>query len=228
MITERPFADLGALVEALAAEIASVLTRAVDARGGASLVVTGGATPEPLYRALSKTEAPWREMSITLSDERWVPVDDPASNEGMVRRTLLDGHPGKARFVSLRTADARAAEAAPKVAAAIAAMSRPFDACLLGIGADGHVASLFPGEPVRRDVLVQAVTAPNAAGAAERISLSLGALQESRRVFLLFTGAAKLAAYGAARDKRSQTPLALFLAAAGDRVAAYWCAEDRS
>lgn len=225
MITERPFTELPALVETLAADIAAILARAVDARGGASFVVTGGATPAPLYRALAETQAPWSEVTITLSDERWVAPDDPASNEAMVRRELLSGLPGKARFVPLKTAHARAAEAVSAVEAAIAEMPRPFDVCLLGLGADGHLASLFPGEPMRADVLVQAVMAPNAAGAVERLSLSMGALRTSRRIVLLFTGAAKLAAYRAARDNLAETPLAAFLAEAGDRVAAYWCAE---
>jgi 6-phosphogluconolactonase len=227
MIAERPFTELALLHEQLSADIVSALSDAVDARGVASLVLTGGNTPADLYRRLARTNAPWPSISITLSDERWVQLQDDASNEGMVRRTLFaEGGARGAQFVSLRTGHARAAEAVEEVSEAVAAMPRPFDVCLLGIGEDGHFASLFPGEAMRRDVLVHAVHAPNAAGATERITLSMGAIASSRRIFLLFTGSAKLACYRAARDALSETPLAVLLEECRDRVTAYWCSDS--
>lgn len=226
MTTECPHDDLDSLTDALASDIVAALEAAIEARGRASFVVTGGATPAPLYDILARRDARWRDVAITLSDERWVPVTDAASNEGMVRRTLLAGAPAAAALTPLKTSHASAVEAVETVEAAISELPRPFDICLLGLGEDGHFASLFPGEPMRQDVLVQAVHAPNASGATERLSLSMGAIRESRRIILLFTGAAKLSVYRAARDGLSETPLALLLGAAGERTSAYWCAES--
>jgi 6-phosphogluconolactonase len=225
MIAEHAQTDMKALTDALAGDIVGWLEAAIDARGAASLVITGGATPAPLYEELATRPMRWNRVTITLSDERWVPVTDKASNEAMVRRTLLGGLPAAATFVPLHTGDTRAVDAIPAIEAAIASMPQPFDVCLLGIGEDGHFASHYPGAPMRRDVLVEAVNAPGAAGAAERLSLSFGAIVAARRIALLFTGTPKLAVFRAARDGLSETPLALLLAQADDRTSAYWCAE---
>lgn len=226
MIAERSFPDADSMAEAVAAEIAAALEAAVAARGRASFVATGGTTPEKTYRALAKLPAPWSRVTVTLSDERWVPVDNPASNEGMVRRALLQEGAAAANFVPLKTSHARAADAVEAVAAALADAPQPFDVCLLGLGADGHVASLFPGAPLHRDTLVQAVTAPGAAGAAERISLTLSTLVASRRIVLMFTGPEKLAIYRAARDGLSESPAATLIAGARERILACWTKES--
>ncbi|QUD88755.1 6-phosphogluconolactonase [Phenylobacterium montanum] len=184
---------------ALAREIAVRLEDAVQARGAASLVATGGSTPGPLYDALAQAPLSWDRVSITLSDERWVPPDDPSSNENLVRRRLLTGHAAGAWFVGLKTPHATPADGAAEVEKALAALPCPFDVVVLGMGGDGHFASLFPGAPELvegldangRDLVIP-VRRVGAAGAAERLSLTLSAILNARWIAILIDGADKL------------------------------------
>ena len=146
-VTERSFATFDELASILAVEVVGRLKQGVERRGTAGLMVTGGGTPAPAYQAMAKLDAPWSKVEITLSDERWVDVDDPASNESMVRKSLLNGRAAAARLIGLKTADSTPAAAEPALNRAIEAMPRPFEAVLLGMGDDGHVASLFPHAP---------------------------------------------------------------------------------
>lgn len=226
MIEERPFGDVARMATTLATDIARHLRDAVAARGIASFVATGGTTPAPLYRALAQCDVPWSRVVITLSDERWVAPDHPASNEGMVRRMLLVGAASAVRFVPLKTDAPTPAEAELDAERAIESMPFPFDVCLLGIGTDGHVASLFPGLPMRDDGYVQSASVPTAAGAVDRLSLTMGALAGSRWICLMFTGAEKLAVFRAAQTGLSSSPLGELLARTKSQVAAYWSPED--
>jgi 6-phosphogluconolactonase len=195
---ERLFADQAAMAAALADEIASRLRVRVAADGEASLVVTGGSTPGALYDALSQHEARWDRVSLTLTDERWVPTDSEASNERLVRERLLQGRARAARLVPLKTDEATPALAVAGVARALAAMPRPFEASILGMGPDGHFASLFPGNPTTPAGLrpggadVIAVEAPGAAGSSSRLSLTLAAILDSRWIVILVRGPEKL------------------------------------
>ena len=198
----------------------------------ASLVVPGGSTPGPLFNALSTRELPWKRVVVTLNDERWVDPPDPASNEHLVRTRLITGRAGAARFIGLKTAAASAALAVDEVEARLAAVPRPFDVMLLGMGEDGHTASLFPssaalqasldGDPAR----VQAVEAPGARGAAERISLALPALLDSRFIALLITGRPKLDILRRAEGPGDplDLPIRAVLHGARTPVHVYWCA----
>ena len=199
MASEHRFETRAARDAALAADIAARLTEAVDARGAASLVVTGGSTPAPCYDALAQLAAPWDRTAITLTDERWAPTSDPASNERQVRERLLVGPAAAARFVALKTDAASPAEAAPAVEAALAALPRPFEAVILGMGADGHFASLFPGaaelsaglDP-QGEAAVIPILREGAAGAAQRLSLTLAAILDARVIAILIDGPDKL------------------------------------
>lgn len=200
---EHRFETRAALNIALAAEIAAWLGEAVGARGAASFVASGGTTPGPLYDLLSETAVHWREVDVTLADERWVAADDPRSNERLIRERLLRDLGAAARFTPLKTAHAEPEDAEATVSAALAALPRPFDVMLLGLGENGHTASLFPHGQGLAAALDQA--APELARAIRpvppddpappRLSMTLRALLDSRRIVLFFTGAAKWAAY---------------------------------
>jgi 6-phosphogluconolactonase len=188
---------------ALAAEIIGWLNEAVKARGSASFVASGGTTPGPLYDLLSDMAAPWRDVHVTLADERWVTSDDPRSNERLIRARLLRDLAATARFTPLKTDDAEPETAEASVGAALCALPRPFDVMLLGLGENGHTASLFPhGEglaaalDIADPALARAVRPiPPDDPTPPRLSMSLRALLDSRRIVLFFTGEAKWKAY---------------------------------
>jgi len=186
-----------ALYDAAASVVASALTEAVAERGQAGFAATGGSTPAPVYDRLATMTVPWDKVVVTLTDERFVPPSDPSSNEGLVRRHLLHGKAVKAGFAPLFfdgvAQDEVAAKAEPGVAEAL-----PFGVTLLGVGPDGHFASLFPGNPKLAEGLdpasertVIAVPAGQPAPDLPRISLTFQALIQSSLIVLLITGGAK-------------------------------------
>lgn len=191
----RSFPDRATMAGTLADELAGEIVRAVATRGRAGLVVSGGTTPEPLFRALAVRDLPWGSVVVTLADERLVPSDHPASNEALVRRTLLSGPASAARFIALDDG-------------MLAGFPWPADLVLLGMGEDGHTASLFPGaegltaalDPANPARVVPVVPRPLPSAAPfPRRSLTLAALLDSRRILLLLAGADKLDTLAAAR-----------------------------
>ena len=188
-----------ALYGAAASVLASALTDGVAKRGQAGFAATGGSTPAPVYDRLATMTVPWDKVVVTLTDERFVPPTDPSSNEGLVRRHLLVGEAAKASFAPLYFEgvgqDEVAAKAEPGVAQAL-----PFGVVVLGVGPDGHFASLFPGNPKLSEGLdpesertVIAVPAGAPAPDLPRISLTFQALIQSSLIVLLVTGEAKKA-----------------------------------
>ena len=183
----------------LARRLGERLRFAVYRRATASMIVSGGAAPRPLFRALRLTPVPWYLVTIVPSDESWGgPIDDYDCSEGVIRRELLSGEPGFARFVSLHRRDCAAPESLPAVRASLAEVRRPFDSVVLEMGADGHMASLFPDSPdicqaLRSDAdcIVQEVPRlPH-----PRVSLTVRSLLDAHEINLLFFGAAKRAVY---------------------------------
>ena len=203
MPTEHLFID-GALAAAdMARRIATILEDAIAARGVASIALSGGRSPGPVLKALSGASLDWSKVLVTLVDERWVAPDHADSNERLVRETLLQGPAAAARFLGMKNeaADAYAGQAACE--AAFAALPWPLDIVLLGMGEDGHTASLFPeaaelAEGLSTKALTIAVTPP--AAPHQRMSLTASAILKSRHVFLQIGGAAKKAVYDRALE----------------------------
>lgn len=199
-VRERRFESSAVLVATLSDEIVQTLRSAIEARGIATLVVSGGKTPVPLFRALRQADLAWNRVIVTLADERWVEVTDPASNEGLVRRELLLGRAADANFIGLKSLAPTAQLGAADAWRRLQEMPRPFDLVVLGMGDDGHTASLFPGSPgidAALDpgappacVAMSAPTAPNA-----RLSLNLAALVQARLALLHISGADKWDVY---------------------------------
>lgn len=184
------------LAAAAAERVAAVLADGVAARGRAALVLAGGRTPRRAYELLAMAALPWERIWIYWGDERCVPPDDAASNYRMAREALLSR-------IAIPQANVRriAGEAPPEEAAAAyerevdaALAEAPFDAVLLGMGADGHVASLFPGTTAmaERERRVVATFVPRLS--AHRVTLTLPALATSRTVTFLVAGADKVPA----------------------------------
>lgn len=210
-VRERRFDTRAALVEAVANEIAQSLATALSERDSASLVVSGGATPIPLFRRLREASLPWDKVHVTLADERWVDVQDEASNERLVRREFLQGAAAAARFIGLKNEAPTAQQGAAATWARLGAITRPFDVLVLGMGEDGHTASLFPGSPGILPALdpsaspmcvaMSAPVRPNG-----RISLNLAALAQSRRAYLHIEGERKWEVYREAAQLAILTP----------------------
>ncbi|ALL15323.1 6-phosphogluconolactonase [Caulobacter henricii] len=193
------FPSRDALYDGAASVLASALTTGVAQRGQAGFAATGGTTPAPVYDRLSQLTVPWDKVIVTLSDDRFVPPSHPGSNEGLVRRHLLVGQAAQAGFAPLYFEGVTQEESALKAEAGVASAS-PFGAVLLGVGADGHFASLFPGSPVLAqgldpdsERLVLAAPAGSPAPDIPRLSLTFAALTRTDLIVLLVTGAAKRA-----------------------------------
>jgi 6-phosphogluconolactonase len=232
-LTEHRFATPDALADALAEAIARQINDALKARGRATLVVSGGSSPRATFIRLAQKPVRWGAVTITLTDERWVPASDPASNEAFVRGTLLVGPAASAHFVGLYTADSTPEAGERACAARIEALARPFDAVLLGIGDDGHTASLFPGAPGLSDALdpagralCRAMRPPGVPP--PRMTLTLRALLDARGAFLLFQGARKRAAYEAALadGAADAMPVRAVLRQGRVPVKVYWTSRD--
>jgi 6-phosphogluconolactonase len=197
------FSDIEALSRALADQIAASLRTAIATRGLASLVVSGGKSPTRLFELLRAEELDWSAVCVALADERWVDPLDPASNEKLVRDVLLKGPAAKARFLGLKNAAPTPDMGAVSAWETFARVPRPFDAVVLGMGDDGHTASLFPGSPNLPSALNPAAVAGcvgmrSPVAPHPRLSLNLSALLDSRRIAVLITGDAKWRTYLAA------------------------------
>jgi len=218
------FSDPEEVAEHLAARVASLLQQGLVERGAASLVVPGGRTPGLFFSKLSDSPLPWERIKITLSDERWVDEDSPDSNAALVRRTLLRGSAMLAGFVPLYTGATSPSEGLAEAERRVATLPRPFDAVVMGMGDDGHFASLFPGEPaleVGLDLSATALCVPakGPAGGPPRLSLTLAALAKTRHIFILATGEKKRAVWEAPGD----LPASALQRLTGVPVDFLWC-----
>ncbi|MEO5826292.1 MAG: 6-phosphogluconolactonase [Gemmatimonadales bacterium] len=200
---------------ALAAnEVIALVVATVGLRGCANIALSGGNTPRLLYQhlvALGRDAAPWDRVTFWFGDERCVPLDDAASNAGTAWHELLrplDIAP--AQVVSVPAGDpSDAATAYEALLRARLGQATPFlDLVLLGIGADGHVASLFPGDSSvdEQVALVRAVNAPPGHAIGQRVTLTLPMINRSRAVFFLATGVDKQAAVAAALHGACPSP----------------------
>jgi 6-phosphogluconolactonase len=228
-VHEHRFPDSTALAHALAGEIRVDLEEAIGVRRTASLAVSGGRTPLKLFEQLRAEKLPWSNVWITLADERWVDVDDDASNERLVRRHLLLEQAAPARFVGLKNPASTPEAGADWSWRALSRVPRPFDVVLLGMGEDGHTASLFPGSLALSRALdataapgcvaVNALKTPHA-----RVSLNLAALLDARRIILHIEGESKWQVYQRARmpGSAAELPVRAILHQREVPVDVYW------
>ncbi|HWW20386.1 MAG TPA: 6-phosphogluconolactonase [Steroidobacteraceae bacterium] len=201
---ERRFPHVEALNEALAADMASALEEGLGKGRGASLVVAGGRTPAPAFEALSNIELDWEDVWVTLTDERWVDTHMEGSNEHLLHQHLLRKEAAKANLVGLKNKFPDPASGAAAAWSAVSEIPRPFDFVLLGMGDDGHMASLFPNSPgLEKGLDLQqppgCIAAVGPAEPRARLSLNLRALVDARRIAVLIVGASKWGTYQRAR-----------------------------
>ncbi len=191
--------DAQLLADDLARYIAEQLQLEIDAHGAASLVVSGGSTPAPVFSRLSQLPVDWSLVSVTLADERWVPITHADSNESLVRNTLLVNKAAVASFVPLYRDDVAPEDALEDVAEGITSMRQPFSVTILGMGGDGHTASLFPDAPAEQLSAAMSLTSDQSVAILNppsvdqvRISLTRTALLRSKKRIIHITGNGKL------------------------------------
>lgn len=195
MMQLQQFTDTAALNQDFAARLVTILQQAIDERGAAYLVVSGGKTPQALFHALSQVDLAWDKVTVLLADDRWLDDSHNDSNERLVKATLLQNKAKAARFISLYANTGSAFDGAAQVLTRIVDLPT-FDAVILGMGEDGHTASLFPCSAQIKQGLADhapAVLATEPATAPyQRMSLSLPRLLNSRHIFLHLVGSNKL------------------------------------
>jgi 6-phosphogluconolactonase len=216
-VQQHLFASGAQTAAELAAAVAAKLQDGLRLRRRASLIVAGGRTPVAFLDQLAAQPLGWSEVSVSLSDDRLVPPNHPDSNEGLVRRHLLKNAAAAARLIPLISPNSGPGMQAQIAERALDAMARPFDAVVLGMGEDGHTASLFPGAPGTLEALdtnrPQQLARVTPEGAPhERVTLTLRALLDTRVVMILIEGESKRAAIERAADRDPALhPIAAFL-----------------
>jgi 6-phosphogluconolactonase len=190
--------DADALAAEAATRILAAAQKAIAARGAFRLVLTGGRTPRGIYRRLGAAEADWARWHVYLGDERCLPPDDPERNSRMAAESWLDASPIPRAQIHMMPAELGATAAAAAYAQTLAGLG-DFDLVLLGLGEDGHVASLFPGHERG-----SAADAPDALPVfdapkppPERVSLGARRLSAAREVLFLVSGEGKRPAVAA-------------------------------
>lgn len=170
---------------------------AIEARGTWSFVLSGGGTPKPVYQALAerKGEIDWQNTFIFFGDERCVPPDHPESNYRMAKEAFLDAVPIEQQNIFRMIAEIGPKEAAEDYQGMIEAhffkAEKRFDTLLLGLGNDGHTASLFPGEPALKEDTAWVVPSHNPHNQTERLTLTFPAINSARNILFLVTGESK-------------------------------------
>jgi 6-phosphogluconolactonase len=226
------YPDAGTWAGACAEAIVSALLRDLQSHSRARLLVSGGGTPAPVYRALSKAPLEWARVDVALVDERWLPPDDPDSNARLVRENLLTDLAAAAHFEAM-TRPGRSIEDA--VATANACARPPASVVVLGMGEDGHTASLFPNmQHLDRALASQqpyvAVDAHGCPGAQQwqhRISLTPAGWGDAQCRMLLLRGERKRETFEqavASGDVCQWPVLAALASASGSPLQVHWCA----
>ncbi len=183
------YADAAQVAQQAAGRILTGASRAIAEHGVYRIVLAGGRTPEQAYQRLRNADTDWSRWQVYFGDERCLPPRDPGRNSTMAARAWLDHVPIPREQIHPIPAEL-GAEAAARAYAQLIRRARPFDLVLLGMGEDGHTASLFPGRTYPEDEDVHAVhDAPKPPP--DRVSLSRRALGDAREILILVTGEGK-------------------------------------
>lgn len=214
---------------AVVADIAAALQADLDRKGQARLLLSGGKTPAPVYQALATSALDWAKVEVALVDERWLPAGDPNSNARLIQETLLTSRAAAAHFHPMLSSDRSLHESV----VAANQVAGPASVAVLGMGADGHLASLFPNmrgfdqalQSAADYIEVDASDCPGAGPWPRRISLTPGGLAKAAHRVLLITGEQKRALIERALDgvDTRELPIRIALSLPGEPLHIHWC-----
>lgn len=218
------------LIPTLGQTLCDLITQMQGSQNSVSLALAGGNTPAPLYRWLSAQAINWGHCKITLTDERWLNPDQPDSNELLIRENLLINQAQHAYFCPLKNSAKTAREGQQECETNLSINMPSLDIVLLGMGEDGHFASIFPGQDdfatlthPQHNALCRALQPPHAPH--ERMTLTLAYLLSAKRIFILFKGAKKIRLYEQAKQAIhhvEEFPLRILLSQSLVPVDVYW------
>ena len=214
---------------ALADKVSGILQQAISQKGKASIAVSGGSTPKGFFKVLSNKDIDWDKVTITLADERWVDINSDDSNTRLVHENLLQNKAAAAKFFHLKQGQDLCDEILADLNIAANSTLLPLDVLILGMGEDGHTASLFPCSAQIKQALdinndnalmkVEPTTAPH-----QRITFSFASLSQSKNTFLHLCGDNKKQVLAKALngDDVFDMPIRKFLQADNIDTQVYW------
>ena len=223
------FNERAELDQALATKVSAILVSSIEDKGYASIAVSGGSTPKGFFLALSQKDIDWDKVTITLADERWVDAESDASNTTLVKQNLLINYASKAHFFEIKLPGDLTSDAITELNQAAQHKLLPLDVLILGMGEDGHTASIFPCSDQINEALdldnsndfikVLPKTAPHV-----RISFTYRALLASKQIFLHICGENKKDVLALANKDSDITnmPIRAFLQHSTIETQIYW------
>ena len=210
------YQDTTEMMDALAERVARELSSALVQNGQATLVVPGGSTPGLFFDFLSRISLDWANITVMLTDERWVPSDSARSNTAFIKNRLLVNVASAANYVALYEAGCGPKSGAEALSQRVI-LHLPIDVLVLGMGVDMHTASLFPGAAElawaqSREAGSVVSMVPVGEDLEPRVTLSANALDSAKLTHVLISGAEKKAALAlAVVSKATEAPVAQFL-----------------
>jgi len=203
------------LASDLCQSIGEILTEAIRKRGRASMAVSGGSTPILLFKEFSLLSIDWTKIDLTLVDDRWVDAKNSDSNELLVRTHLIKNKAAQVNFIPLKNDAKTAKEGQINSEEMLRKITLPFDVVVLGMGSDGHTASLFPCS----DELPEAMnlnnsnylisTSPKTASY-QRLSLTARVIFDSKNIFLHLNGSSKLHTLESAMEYKDSNKMPIY------------------
>jgi 6-phosphogluconolactonase len=200
------------LEQSLCADLVKIIQQAIAQKGSAKILLSGGSSPIHLYELLSKCEIDWSKVIIGLVDERFVEPNNDFSNEKMIREKLIQNHASRATFYGMVENSTDQMENVKNIDSTYKVFYNQLDLALLGMGEDGHTASLFPGDDVSEKLLrskrigIYNTTSPNFPN--DRITCSAEMLRQAENVFLMLSGEKKLNVFETSSE--NQLPISFF------------------
>jgi len=228
-MSEYRFATREQASIAVAERILAALKRQLDANDAASMVVSGGTTPAHCLSRLAMENIDWSKVTVFLSDERWVPRDHADSNEKMINDNLCSARAKAAALQPVYREDASVEQRCREIDADLRGLANPLASVLLGMGVDGHFASLFPdfdelAASLEADGEQFCVPVRSEASAHSRLSLTLSALCHSEEILLLIFGEDKWQTLERARRAEGALPVSNLLLQTRTPVRVFWAA----